>query len=167
MSFERGRSWQGNVFHLICILPPWLPICGFVVFPLRIKKAGSFFSLDECFIEADYYWELCYCFFLVQEFFWHIWLHFFPRGGTWGDSTLAVSCRPLFVVILLPILWGLPAHLWAAVLCSTELLGCGEGPEAPLSVSAPFQVARGLAGRKPPSNQHLPLQTEKECKPRS
>lgn len=49
MSFERGRSWQVNVFHLICILPPWLPICGFVVLPLRIKKAGSFFLLGRVF----------------------------------------------------------------------------------------------------------------------
>lgn len=46
MALERGRWQQENVFRFICIFTSMAPICGFVVFPFKIKgkKTGSFFS---------------------------------------------------------------------------------------------------------------------------
>lgn len=87
------------------------------------KKLGVFFS-DVFHWWVAYYLKLCYYFFLAQEFLWHIWLYFFfSCGSTWGDlSVLAVFCQELFVVIFLPILWGLPFCLWAVVMCSREQL---------------------------------------------
>lgn len=79
MALERGRWQQENVFRFICIFTSMAPICGFVVFPFKMKeKKWVVFFLRWVFHwGVGYYLELCYCFFLVQEFLWHIGLHFF------------------------------------------------------------------------------------------
>lgn len=106
---------------------------GFFFFPSQMSLSWR----------VDDYWELCYCFSLVQEFLWRICLYiFFPCGNTWGDSTL-FSASPCLWWFFSPFFEDYPSAAeplsYAAGSSAVQ-----EGPWALLRTSYCFLLARDL-----------------------
>lgn len=109
---------------------------------------------------VDYYWELCYCFSLAQEFLWHICLYISPMWKHLRRQH-TVFCQPL-LVIFLPIFWGgLPVCCWAIVLCSRSS-AVQEGPWALLGTSSCFLLARDLTRQETAQHSVCPCKLFKK-----